>query len=308
MAFIYGIENKINGKWYIGLTTRDDVTIRWKEHIKALNANRHVNVHLNNAWNKYGHLNFNFVIISEFPSNFSRKELANIEKRTIALYDSFKNGYNQTIGGDGVITRLYFEYTVSKMGFGYNGKQQYVICDRNACPLIRSIDKVYLESFLPLLNSDEEAGLKAIEEADRFKYTVAKGGFNSNGKQKYVIYDRNACPLIWSIDKSYLESFIPLLNSDEEAGLKQIEEADRFKYTVSKKGFNSTGKQKYVISNRNASPLIISIDKVYLDFVVNLLNSNESEWVIKENDKFKLKNKKLLKELFKNKRLENDRG
>jgi len=240
MAFIYGIQNQVNGKWYIGKTRRADVSIRWNEHINALNAGKHVNNHLQNAWKKYGFFNFDFRIISEYPVDYDEKQLADAEIKYIDFFDSYRNGYNLTVASIGDEEPVFWKYTVVKRGFAPNGKQQYCIHDRDNSSLIRSIDKDYLVSFLPLLNSDEEAGLKAIRESNKFKYTVAKRGFNSTGKQQYCICDRDHSPLIQSINKSYL------------------------------------------------------------NFVVGLLNSNESDWVFKENGKFKLKNKKLLKELYKN--------
>ena len=65
---IYKIINKLNGKYYIGRS--DNIigtTGRWLEHINALNANRHNNDYLQNAWNKYGKDNFEFVIVEEVP-------------------------------------------------------------------------------------------------------------------------------------------------------------------------------------------------------------------------------------------------
>lgn len=58
---IYKIVNITNSKVYIGQS--NNIKKRWTEHRSALNNNRHVNVHLQNAWNKYGENNFEFVII-----------------------------------------------------------------------------------------------------------------------------------------------------------------------------------------------------------------------------------------------------
>lgn len=47
MVGIYKIENKVNGKVYIGQSI--DIKIRWYNHRKELNGNRHHNEHLQNA-------------------------------------------------------------------------------------------------------------------------------------------------------------------------------------------------------------------------------------------------------------------
>lgn len=59
---IYKITNKINNKFYFGSTTISFKN-RWSSHIVYLNRNKHRNIHLQNAWNKYGAEHFDFSII-----------------------------------------------------------------------------------------------------------------------------------------------------------------------------------------------------------------------------------------------------
>ena len=61
MIGIYKIENKVNGKVYVGQSI--DIERRWYSHKTQLNGNRHGNVHLQNAWNKNGNNSFEFVIV-----------------------------------------------------------------------------------------------------------------------------------------------------------------------------------------------------------------------------------------------------
>ena len=58
---IYRIVNKINGKCYVGQSTK--IEQRWKDHISELINNRHHNVPLQRAWNKYGACSFVFEIL-----------------------------------------------------------------------------------------------------------------------------------------------------------------------------------------------------------------------------------------------------
>lgn len=58
---IYKIENKQNGKVYIG--SSKDIHNRWKQHTRELNKNEHHSSHLQHAWLKYGEENFEFAII-----------------------------------------------------------------------------------------------------------------------------------------------------------------------------------------------------------------------------------------------------
>ena len=97
MIGIYKIENKVNGKVYIGQSI--DIDTRWYNHRNELNGNRHCNEHLQNAWNKYGEHSFEFIIIEECT-------LDNIDEREIYWIDYYNSmdtgyGYNMTAGGQG---------------------------------------------------------------------------------------------------------------------------------------------------------------------------------------------------------------
>ena len=94
--YYYKIENKLNGKKYIGITLYPQV--RKNRHFRDLKNQAHVNIRLQNAWNKYNEENFFFEIIEE--KNFEEKfEAYNYEKELIEKYDSYENGYNADLGG-----------------------------------------------------------------------------------------------------------------------------------------------------------------------------------------------------------------
>ena len=88
---IYCIENKINHKKYIGLTTRS-IEERFSEHCKA-------DTIIGEAIRKYGVDNF---ICYEVDKAQSKNELSELEIHYIHHFGTLKNGYNCTIGGDGV--------------------------------------------------------------------------------------------------------------------------------------------------------------------------------------------------------------
>lgn len=93
---IYKIENKITKKCYIGQSV--DIDKRWRREIAdAFNSNsRAYNYPLSQAIRKYGIDNFDFLVLEECK----REELNYKEKFWIQYYNSFFNGYNQTLGGD----------------------------------------------------------------------------------------------------------------------------------------------------------------------------------------------------------------
>ncbi len=61
---VYQILNKVNGKKYIGSSSRC-IHKRWQEHLFLLRNNKHHSQYLQNAWNKHGESSFMFEIIEE---------------------------------------------------------------------------------------------------------------------------------------------------------------------------------------------------------------------------------------------------
>lgn len=60
---IYQIVNSVNGKRYVGSSV--NIERRWKEHKRRLRANSHVNMKLQNIYNKYGSDSLVYSIIEE---------------------------------------------------------------------------------------------------------------------------------------------------------------------------------------------------------------------------------------------------
>lgn len=99
MQGIYKVTCKINNKIYVGQSV--NIEIRLKGHTKNhLNENLvDYNTKFYRALRKHGIENFTFEIIEEVKT----KSLMNDrETYWISRYDSFKNGYNSTSGGNNV--------------------------------------------------------------------------------------------------------------------------------------------------------------------------------------------------------------
>ena len=60
---IYRIENKVNGKVYIGSAV--NFRRRWNNHRRLLRKNDHHSRPLQSAWNKYGEDAFSFLVVEE---------------------------------------------------------------------------------------------------------------------------------------------------------------------------------------------------------------------------------------------------
>jgi hypothetical protein len=95
MATLYGHYQPKTDKWYIGVITKTNTTQkRWQ------NGKGYINNHqkkFENAILKYGWDSFEHII---FFDDLTDEEADRLEVEYIKKYDSFKNGYNSTEGGD----------------------------------------------------------------------------------------------------------------------------------------------------------------------------------------------------------------
>src|SRR5216684_3806056 len=108
MFYVYMILNLINGKMYIGRTTRL-LTDRWEEHIQVAYRSKEASTYkaqhklIHRAIKKYGVHNFEFRIIQELSSF---EGMCEAEKYWVAFYKTNacrydkEFGYNLTDGGE----------------------------------------------------------------------------------------------------------------------------------------------------------------------------------------------------------------
>lgn len=113
MGYIYKITNDINNKMYIGLTNKSNPIDRWTRHLQ--DYNKYLERPLYRAMNKYGVEHFHFEVIEE-TNNPAEREQYWISKLRTYIGFSDCNGYNATLGGDGVFINT-FE----------NGEKEFII-------------------------------------------------------------------------------------------------------------------------------------------------------------------------------------
>lgn len=94
---IYKIINKENGLIYIGCTI-SSLDKRFKEHLSRCFTSNYKSK-LYNSMKKYGQDNFTIELIEECDFNL----IYETEKKYIDQYNSYNNGLNATIGGEGCI-------------------------------------------------------------------------------------------------------------------------------------------------------------------------------------------------------------
>jgi group I intron endonuclease len=94
---IYKITNNKNGSVYIGCTI-NPLEKRFKEHLsRCFNSNYKSKLY--NSIRKYGQDNFIIELIEECDLNV----IYEMEKKYIQEYDSYNNGLNSTVGGEGCL-------------------------------------------------------------------------------------------------------------------------------------------------------------------------------------------------------------
>lgn len=129
---IYKITNKINGKVYVGQTTKT-LKERFEKHCWGTTEkdSYHFNMAIKKAIKKYGKENFTIELIEEVETY----KLDEREVYWISFYDSYNKGYNCTLGGQNGATRptklnwaeenevieaKYLGFSIAEIGKAYN--------------------------------------------------------------------------------------------------------------------------------------------------------------------------------------------
>lgn len=133
--FIYKAVSATTGKVYIGQTTQT-----LQERINQHNSHAYghqYNYHFHNAIRKYGSEDFTYEIIEDDIESI--EVLNEREKYWIAYYDSYYNGYNSTLGGEGCVRRD-DELIVKLFREGYTTQEICEITGYNRQTIYRSYD------------------------------------------------------------------------------------------------------------------------------------------------------------------------
>ena len=93
MFNVYLITNVVNGKKYVGITKKD-IDDRFKDHVNTTRKNKKYALH--HALLKYGVDSFTVQLLEQTNE-------PDREKFWIDYYQSYKEGYNLTKGGDGTV-------------------------------------------------------------------------------------------------------------------------------------------------------------------------------------------------------------
>lgn len=111
---IYQIRNTVNGKRYVGSAV--NLKKRWQGHQSLLRHRQHYNVHLQNAFDKYGEVTLAFSVLEYVPDSVKLIE------REQHFFDTLKPEYNIAPVAGSTLGRHHSEETKRKMSRSQTGK------------------------------------------------------------------------------------------------------------------------------------------------------------------------------------------
>lgn len=192
-GLVYLATNLVNGKVYVGITTRQ-LSARIGEHIyDSFTENGHSPTYFHKAMAKYGIENFKFTVLEEVErTSFDdmREQLYALEQKYISEYQSNnKNvGYNLTDGGDGIT------------GYRMTLEQRQKIGDIHRGKKLSDEHKARIKAFM---NSDKNPNIgRKCSEETKIKISEAKKGkYNGTqnpmyGKSRLDVAERNKASAI----------------------------------------------------------------------------------------------------------------
>ena len=112
---IYIIQNLVNENIYIGSSI--NIKRRFSQHKSTLRHNTHKNKHLQNAWNKYGEDNFEFIILERH--SYPEKILSR-ENKCIHLYNPEYN--NIKVNAE----RQFFHSEETRIKIGLKSREKFI--------------------------------------------------------------------------------------------------------------------------------------------------------------------------------------
>lgn len=138
--FVYKHTNKINGKAYVGITSRKDVKIRWGRNGIGYKNNEH----FYNAIKKYGWENFDHEILY---SGVSKDRALYLEGMLSEIYRSTDplHGYNLVCGEDSAIFNI-SEETRNKLSVTLSGGKRKPLSKSTKKRLSKIAKEMYKEN------------------------------------------------------------------------------------------------------------------------------------------------------------------
>lgn len=166
---IYIIKNVENDKVYIGKTF-NTIHCRFKEHIRDSRKNKTENRKLYRAIRKYGEDKFYVELIEE---DIDETILNQKEIDYIKLFDSFKNGYNTTLGGDGsrytnIDENKLIEFYKNSRSIKHTAKEFNISEDTTSLILHNNKVEIFKSNAKRIKIIDLDLEFKSIKDCERY--------------------------------------------------------------------------------------------------------------------------------------------
>lgn len=241
LSGIYCITNVLNGKKYVGQAK--DINSRWHSHIASLQNGTHYNSHFQRAWDKYGEDSFTFSILE--ICNIS--DLSNREIHYITLLETFKCGYNMTMGGEGTRGYRHTDEYKAHMSEIYKG--------RNFSPETRLKMSLAKKGKAPAQTENFISGRKiAVEKL--------KGRKFSDEHKKHLSEAKKGC-IPWNKGKHLSSEYSPTYGKHlSEETKKKIGDANRGR-PASQAVIDAASKKVRCVETGRVYPSITAAAKEY---------------------------------------------
>lgn len=196
---VYCHTNKINGKKYVGITSKG-INIRWgKNGYNYL----HYSYKFGGAIKKYKWKNFKHEILY---SNLTENEAKWKEKFLIRYYDTFRHGYNNTLGGDGTCGYFKTKESLIKMRENHRLTKKINQYDLNG-DLLNTFPSIREASYITGIDR------KTISKCVNKKYRKTHGFIFLNSSEDFNIINkkkRNPTIIInqYDINGNFIKQYI----------------------------------------------------------------------------------------------------
>lgn len=201
-GIIYKITNNINGKCYIGQTINPKQ--RFNKHCKS---NKY---YIDKSIQKYGIDNFTYEVL--YITDYLCKDdlltvLNEKEIYYINLYDSFNNGYNQTLGGQGTLGHPCSQKTKDFLKiYNKNRVLSEDTIQKHRDNAYKNYDKRYTEDARNKMSMANRYIQKSEASIELQKHTKQKNTYKTNSV-KINLYDNGQLILIFNSRKECFEYF-----------------------------------------------------------------------------------------------------